>query len=83
LPSPTDRETWLPVILFLVVVIGVVYGLGFSNLLLGLAPPVSTGLRGLAAAFAVTLVADVPFVILIACGEWLLGKLRNRRVDYR
>jgi hypothetical protein len=42
-----------------------------------------TGLRGLAAAFAVTLVADVPFVVLIACGEWMLGKLRNKRVDYR
>jgi hypothetical protein len=83
LPSPTDRETWLPVILFLVVVVGVAYGLGFSNLLLGLAPLVLTGLRGLAAAFAVTLVADVPFVVLIACGEWMLGKLRNRRVEYR
>jgi hypothetical protein len=83
IPSPTDREPWLPVILFLVLVVGVAYGLGFTQFLLGLAPVVLTGLRALAGAFAVTLMADVPFVVLILCAEWLLGKLRNRRIEYR
>jgi hypothetical protein len=73
LPSPADRETWLPV----------TYVLGFSSFLLELAPVVVTALRWLAAAFAMTLVADVPFVILILCVEWLLGTLRGQRVFYK
>jgi len=83
LPSPSDRETWPPVILFLVVVVAVAYVLGFSSFLLELAPVVVTALRWLAAAFAMTLIADVPFVILILCAEWLLGTLRGQRVFYK
>jgi hypothetical protein len=83
LPSPADRETWLPVILFLVGVVAIAYVLGFGSFLLGLAPVVVTALRWLAAAFAMTLVADVPFIILILCVEWLLGTLRGQRVFYK
>ena len=83
LPSPSDRETWLPVILFLAGVVVVAYVLGFSSFLLELAPLVVTALRWLAAAFGMTLVADVPFVILIVCAEWLLGTLRGQRVFYK
>jgi hypothetical protein len=82
LPSPSDRETWPPVILFLGVLVILAYVLGFSQVLLGLAPLVMTGLRWLAVAFATTIVADLPFVILIASAEWLLGTLRGERVYY-
>ncbi len=83
LPSSSDRETWPPVLLFLALVIGLAYLLGFSRILLDLAPLVVTGLRWLAVAFAVTLVADIPFVILIASAEWLLGSWRGERVYYK
>jgi len=83
LPSPVDRETWPPVVLFLGVVAVVTYVLGFSSLLLELAPLVIAGLRWLAVVFAVTLVADVPFIILIAAAEWTLGTLRGKRVYYK
>jgi hypothetical protein len=83
LPSPSDRETWPPVILFLVGIVVVAYVLGFSSFLLELAPLAVSALRWLAAAFAVTLVADAPFVILILCAEWLLGTLRGQRVFYK
>jgi len=83
LPSSSDRETWPPVLLFLALVVGLAYVLGFSPVLLDLAPPVVTGLRWLAVAFAVTLVADLPFVILIASAEWLLGSWRGERVYYK
>jgi hypothetical protein len=34
-------------------------------------------------AFAITLCADVPFVILIALAEWGVGELRGQRVYYK
>jgi len=82
LPSPSDRETWPPVIWFLVIVVSVAYVLGLSRLLLDLAPLVVIGLRWLAVAFAVTIVADVPFVILIAAAEWLVGSVGGQQVYY-
>jgi len=83
LPSPADRATWPPVILFLAVFVGMAYVLGLSNLLSPLAPFVVAGLRRLALAFGVTLAADLPFVILIALAEWSLGALRGQRVFYK
>jgi hypothetical protein len=83
LPSASDRETWPPVILFLVLVAGLAYILGLSSLLLELEPLVMAGLRWLAVIFGMTLVADVPFVILIASAEWMLGTLRGKRVYYK
>jgi len=83
LPSASDRDTWPPVMLFLVIVVGVAYVLGFSSLLLELAPLVVAGLRWLAVIFCMTLIADAPFVILIAAAEWMLGTLRGKRVYYK
>jgi hypothetical protein len=82
LPSPSDRETWPPVILFLAVMAGLAYLLGLTDFLFDLAPAVVTGLRWLAVAFAVTLAADVPFVILIASAEWLVTQIGGQRVYY-
>jgi hypothetical protein len=82
LPSPSDRETWPPVIWFLVIVVGLAYVLGLSRFLLDLAPLVMLGLRWLAVAFTVTLVADAPFVILIAVAEWVVGSVGGQQVYY-
>jgi len=83
LPSESDRETWPPVILFLAVVVLAAYVLGFSSFLLDLAPLVTSALRWLAVAFALTIVADVPFVIVIALTERMLGAASGHRVYYK
>jgi hypothetical protein len=83
LPSPSDRETWPPVILFLGVVVVVTYVLGFRSLLFELAPLVMAGLRWLGVIFIMTLVTDALFVILIGFAEWTLGTLRGKRVYYK
>ena len=83
LPSPSDRQTWPPVLLFLAVVVAAAYVLGFSGVLLELAPFVVSALRWLAVAFSLTIVADVPFVIAIALAERMLGAASGQRVFYK
>lgn len=82
LPSPSDRETWLPVGLFLAVLVGLAYISGLSQVLNELTPFVVTGLRWLAVAFAMTIIVDLPFVAVIAIAEWLFGSLGGQRVYY-
>lgn len=83
LPSESDRETWPPVILFLAAVVVAAYVLGFSSFLLDLAPLVTSALRWLAIAFALTIVADMPFVILIALAERMLSAASGHQVYYK
>jgi len=82
LPSPSDRETWPPVILFLTVMAGLAYLSGLSHVLNELTPFAVTGLRWLAVAFAMTIIVDLPFVALIAFAEWLFGSIGGQRVYY-
>ncbi len=82
LPSPSDRETWPPVIVFLAVLVGLAYLSGQSQLLAQLTPWAVTGMRWLAAAFAMTILVDLPFVALIAFAEWLVGSIGGQRVYY-
>ncbi len=83
LPSSADRQMWPPVILFLAGV-AIVAGLAGGRVLMtNLAPILTTGLRWLTTAFAVTLAADVPFVLLIALTEWGVGSLRGQRIYYK
>jgi hypothetical protein len=83
LPSESDRETWPPLILFLAVVVVAAYILGWSSFLLDLAPLVTSALRWLAVAFALTVVADVPFIIAIALAEKMLSTASGNRVYYK
>lgn len=83
LPSSADRQTWPPVIAFLVLAAVVAYLAGGLVWMGSLAPLVNAGLRWLAVAFAITLVADAPFVVLIAVAEWGVGALRGQRVYYK
>ena len=81
-PSPADRETWPPVILFLLLVLIVALAAGMGSTLIGLGQLVGDGLRWLAAAFTITLIVDLPFVIGIWLLERTIGSLRGQRVYY-
>ena len=85
-PSPTDRRDWTPVVIGMcvLVILAVLLGVGSSLavLLKPLVSPVVDGLRWLSVAFALVLVANVPFVALIALAEWCVGKARGQRINY-
>jgi hypothetical protein len=83
LPSSADRQMWLPVILFLAIVASITYLAGGYLVVTSVAPVAVAGLRWLAAAFAITLAADAPFVVAIALAEWGVGALRGQRVYYK
>jgi hypothetical protein len=82
-PSESDRESWGTVLVFLGVLAAVVYLSGWVtqiseeviSVLLNLA-------RYLAYAFALTVVVDVVFAIVIALFEKLLGTLKGVTVQY-
>ena len=82
LPSPADRETWPPVILFALLAIAVAAALGWSSAIEGLGSIVGEGLRWLAAAFTITLIVDAPFVLLIFLLEITSGRVLGRSVEY-
>lgn len=85
-PSPTDRRDWLPAVVGLgvLVVFVVVAGAGstLAALIAPLAAPIVAGLRWLAVAFALALIADAPFMALIAAAEWAVGTARGQRINY-
>jgi hypothetical protein len=83
MPSLADRETWPPVILFGVLMLTLALALGGTAVLEGAGIVVGEGLRWLAAAFTITLIVDVPFVLIIALLEAMSGRALNRRVEYR
>jgi len=81
-PSPSDRETWPPVILFSVLLLTLALALGFTSALEGLGVVADQVLRWLAAAFTITLIVDVPFVVIIFLLEATSGRALGRRVEY-
>jgi len=83
LPSRADRQAWTPVILFLLLM-GVliwVAGLG-SAVVESLAEPLTTALRWLTVMCVLTIAVDLPFLLLIALMERLLGRVKGVRVEY-
>ncbi len=82
MPSPADRETWPPVILFVVLAIATAAALGWTSAVEGVGAIVGEGLRWLAAAFTITLIVDAPFVVLIFLFEITSGRVLGRRVEY-
>lgn len=83
LPSSADRQAWPPVIIFLLVTAAVVYIVGGRAFVSDVTPVLTTALRWLTVAFAITLIVDIPFVALIGLAEWGIGALRGQRVEYR
>lgn len=84
LPSETDRQGWLPVLLFGGLVV-------FISLLVGFTPRipkeiafwVSRGMTYLTLAFIITLVVDGLSSLLIYLLEKLVGAIRGQKVGYR
>jgi len=87
MPSRSDRQAWTPVILFLLL-IGVliwVSGLGpavAESVAPFAAAPLTTALYWLTAMYTFTILADLPFILLIALVEGLLGYMKGMRVEY-
>jgi hypothetical protein len=82
MPSPSDRETWPPVILFSLLLLSLAIALGLNSAIEGLGVVVDQTLRWLAAAFTITLIVDVPFVVIIFLLEATSGRALGRRVEY-
>lgn len=82
MPSPTDRASWRPVLLYTGLVAAVV-------LALGAVPPLPSswtegmagGLQMLTAAFVFTLAVDLVFAAALAAAVWLLSLLQGQRVQ--
>jgi hypothetical protein len=69
-PSPTDRQGFLPVGLFLLVLLGLALLIGLGpSLLHWLARPVNLVFQWLFLVFGVTLVLDILFTVLLAAGH--------------
>jgi hypothetical protein len=84
LPSRADRQAWLPVIIFLVLAIALIWISGFgSTLISSLSHPLKIALHWLATVCTLTLIADLPFALAIALAEKLLEQIRGCKVEYQ
>ena len=82
-PSRTDREAWMPVLLFLVLIGALVWIIGLGPTVIGgLSQPVTLALQGLAAMCALTIAVDLPFALLIVLLEKLVERIKGVRVAY-
>ncbi len=83
LPSRSDRQAWAPVILFLLLAGTLVWATGlWPAIVEGLAEPLNIALRWLAMMCALTMAVDLPFALLIALVERVLGQVKGVRVEY-
>lgn len=84
MPSPSDRASWRLVLIYvgLVAIIPALLG-WWPTLPDQLAQGVGSRLRTLTYAFALTLVVDLIFALLLAFVELLLGLIRGQRVVYK
>lgn len=82
MPSPSDRETWPPVIIFITLALVLAVALGLKSAVEGVGLLAGEGLRWLAAAFTITLIVDAPFVVFIWLAEQTSGRVMGRRVEY-
>ncbi len=83
LPSQTDRQSWPPVILFLLLLGVLVWAAGLGPVIVeSLAESLAVALRWLTMMCLLTIAVDLPFVALVALAERLLGRMRGMRVEY-
>lgn len=83
LPSRSDRQTWRPVILFLLLIAAVFWAAGLGRAVVdSLASTLLLALQWLALMCAFTVLADLPFVLLIAALEKLTERAKGVRVEY-
>ncbi len=83
LPSQSDRESWLPLALFMLLAMALAWFTGLGpRILQRLGQPLHLATRWLTTMYAFTVIADLPFVTLILIGEWALGKIKGVHVEY-
>lgn len=83
LPSRSDRQAWTPVLLFLLLLGVLVWAVGIGPTLIEeVSHPLTLALRWLTVTYIFVLVADLPFVLLIALLEGLVGRVKGMRVEY-
>jgi hypothetical protein len=83
LPSESDREAWMPILLFMVLVAVLAWLAGLGPKIVDyLDRPLDLAALWLMAMYLFTIVADLPFVLLIALLERVLGRLKGVRVEY-
>jgi len=83
LPSRADRQAWPPVMLFLLLIGVSVWLVGLGPMVIeSLAASLVAALRWLTLMCAITIAVDLPFVLLIALAERLLGRIKGVRVEY-
>jgi hypothetical protein len=83
LPSRADRQGWTPVILFLFLIGVLIWAAGLGPAIVeSLTDPLTIALRWLAMMCALTIVVDLPFILLFALAESLLERVKGMRVEY-
>lgn len=83
LPSRSDRQAWVPVILFVLLLGMAAWGVGLGPTLVeSLAEPFVLALRWLATMCTLALAFDLPFALLILVSEKLLDRVRGVEVVY-
>jgi hypothetical protein len=83
LPSQSDRESWTPIILFLVLAVVLAWFAGLGRTIVdSLGQPLDLATRWLTAVYGFTIVADLPFVLVIALVERIVGRMKGVRVEY-
>ncbi len=83
MPSPSDTQSWPPVIGFLVVVCGVTFAFGGADLVTFLTPGAQFAARWLAVAFALTAFVDIVVIAFLWTLTRLLERVSGRRVEFR
>ena len=82
-PSESDRQPWRAVLLFLVLAVGLVFISGLlSQIPSGPAQWIRTGVEYLAFAFALAVVVDAPFALLVLVLEKVGERILGRHVEY-
>jgi hypothetical protein len=84
LPSRADRQAWLPVLLFLLLALTLIWVTGFGpTVVANLSEPLLVALYWLAMMCTLTLIVDLPFALAIMLAERLLERIRGFRVEYQ
>jgi hypothetical protein len=83
LPSPSDTQSWPPVLGFVAAASAAAALIGGSGLIEALAPPILLTLRWLAAALAITAFVDVIVIALLWIAARGLERFMRRRVEYK
>jgi hypothetical protein len=83
LPSQSDRQAWTPIILFLVLAAALAWFAGLGPAIVdSVGQSLDLATRWLATVYGFTVLVDLPFVLLIALVERILGRMKGVRVEY-